>query len=52
MDFYEWNIADNDAKGRVAKKWSRLNNIHNVNETHVCKFLSHPFDFTSVEKKL
>ena len=35
MDFYEWNIADNDVRGRVLRKWTRLQDIKTANETHV-----------------
>ena len=35
MSFYEWNIADNDRKGRVVQKWTRVNNIVSTNKTHV-----------------
>ena len=44
MDFYEWNIADDDAKSRVAKNWTRLESILNVNKTHVCNLLSKSSD--------
>ena len=35
MQFYEWNIADNDISGRVVNKWTPVDVISTVNMTHV-----------------
>ena len=35
VSFYEWTIADNDIKGRVVQKWTRVYNMASTNKTHV-----------------